>query len=502
MPRLARSEWYELTRDMNWTLSYADEDEVFPSVMCNTFGVPGEAWWSWDEPYKITYREYVHNQTAKEASVYAINAVMTRSDTYERLDVGWKAAMLAHYGALPLTEYLSVVGEARMARFGRACAWRNQALYGMLDEMRHTQLQAYFGHQLLPREPRADWAHRLLHTNNWGAVAARALLDDVCTAADATSIAVQLTFAIETGFTNLQFLGMAADALNVGDIDLSAMVSSIQTDEARHAQQGEPTIGILIANGRKDEAQRLVDIAFWRTWHLFATLTGSSMDYYVPLAHRMNSFKEFMTEWIIKQFLNQFRDLGLEKPWYWDEHFIPELEWFHHGQAISIWHLRPTVWWDPYAGARPAERQWLESKYPGWNESFGKMWDATAATIRDGEPDRSLASGSPLLCNICNLGVVRPADYAMGYVDTPDPFTLTRNGRTYSFCSVPCKWIFETNPERYEGFLTVSDRVLAGLVQPDAMMDYMSMSEADQGKDAENYAWARSQDHASVPAQG
>jgi hypothetical protein len=30
----------------------------------------------------------------------------------------------------------------------------------------------------------------------------------------------------------------------------------------------------------------------------------------------------------------------------------------------------------------------------------------------------------------------------------------------------------------------------------------MSMSEADQGKDAEDYAWARSQDHAPVPVKG
>ena len=59
-------------------------------------------------------------------------------------------------------------------------------------------------------------------------------------------MAIQLTFTFETGFTNLQFLGMAADAMEVGDIEFGALISSIQTDEARHAQQGEPTLKILL----------------------------------------------------------------------------------------------------------------------------------------------------------------------------------------------------------------------------------------------------------------
>jgi toluene monooxygenase system protein A len=94
---------------------------------------------------------------------------------------------------------------------------------------------------------------------------------------DAASLALQLTFALETGFTNLQFLGMAADALDVGDIEFGSLISSIQTDEARHAQQGGPTIRIFIDNGHKDWAQFLIDHMFWRSWRVFALLTGLSM---------------------------------------------------------------------------------------------------------------------------------------------------------------------------------------------------------------------------------
>ncbi|MQA13337.1 MAG: hypothetical protein GEV09_03950 [Pseudonocardiaceae bacterium] len=55
MPRLARSDWYDLTRDMNWTLANVDEEEARPKDLSNSCGVPAEKWWVWDEPNKITY---------------------------------------------------------------------------------------------------------------------------------------------------------------------------------------------------------------------------------------------------------------------------------------------------------------------------------------------------------------------------------------------------------------------------------------------------------------
>lgn len=40
MPALARSEWYDLTRDMNWTLSYVDQEQAWPQELSNTYGIP------------------------------------------------------------------------------------------------------------------------------------------------------------------------------------------------------------------------------------------------------------------------------------------------------------------------------------------------------------------------------------------------------------------------------------------------------------------------------
>lgn len=496
MPRLTRSEWYDLTRDMNWTLSYVDEAEAWPEDLSTSYGVPSDQWWTWDEPYKITYPEYVHNQVGKDTAVYSVNSVVARSKMYDQLDPGWKSAIIAHYGAISIPEYVAGIGEARMARFGRAAAWRNMAMFGTLDETRHGQIQTYFAYGLLGKEPRADWAHKTFHTNEWGAIAARSLFDDMFTANDAVSTAVQLTFTFETGFTNLQFLGMAADAMDVGDIDFGSLISSIQTDEARHAQQGEPTIKVLVANGRKDVAQKLVDHMFWRSWRVFSLLTGLSMDYYTPLENRSHSFKEFMNEWIVKQFLDQFRDFGLERPWYWDEHFLTELDWYHHALHMGVWFWRPTVWWNPDAGVSPAERDWLEEKYPGWNDTFGRMWDVVTDNARNGRIGQTLPETLPIVCNMCQIPVVSPMGHLVGKVASPLPLTETRDGRRYTFCSEPCRWIFRENPARFADHLSIVDRFLAGHIQPpnlEGALAYMGISLPEAGQDATNFAWAHEQ---------
>jgi toluene monooxygenase system protein A len=496
VPNLPRSAWYDLTRDMNWMLSYVTEEEAWPAELSNGFGLPAEAWWTWDEPYKITYPEYMNIQHGKDTEVYAVNAAVARSKMFDDLDPGWKSAIVAHYGAIAVPEYLASIGESRMGRFGRAAAWRNMATFGTLDEMRHGQIQTYIPYGLLGKEPRFDWALKTVHTNEWGAIAARSLFDDMFTANDAVSTAIQLTFTFETGFTNLQFLGMAADAMKVGDVNFGSLISSIQTDEARHAQQGEPTIKVLVANGRKDVAQKLVDHMFWRSWRIFALLTGLSMDYYTPLEQRSHSFKEFMQEWICKQFLDQFRDFGLEKPWYWDSIFIPELDWYHHALQLGVWYWRPTVWWNPDGGVSPEERDWLEEKYPGWNANYGRHWDVITANIRAGKPEATLPETLPMVCNMCHIPVVSPAGYNAGVLASPLPKILDRDGRRYTFCSEPCQWVFEQSPARFQGHLNIVDRFLAGHIQPptvEGAVAYMGLSLEEQGQDATNYAWAYAQ---------
>ena len=145
MPKLSRSDWYDLARDTNWTFRYVTEDEVFPEQLSGSHRVSAEGWLKWDEPYKIGYREYVHNQVTKDTTTYSLKNAIGRSKFFDALDPGWKSVIVAHYGAITMPDYLASIGEARMGRFGRAAAWRNTATFGTLDEVRHGQIHRVCG---------------------------------------------------------------------------------------------------------------------------------------------------------------------------------------------------------------------------------------------------------------------------------------------------------------------------------------------------------------------
>ena len=67
---LERSEWYDLARETNWTPSYVPESELFPEALCGARGIPESAWNTYDEPYKVSYREYVGVQREKDSGAY------------------------------------------------------------------------------------------------------------------------------------------------------------------------------------------------------------------------------------------------------------------------------------------------------------------------------------------------------------------------------------------------------------------------------------------------
>ena len=181
-------------------------------------------------------------------------------------------------------------------------------------------------------------------------------------AADAIDVAVQLNFVFETGFSNLQFMAMAAIADNAHDHLFEKALASIQTDESRHAQIGHPVLRILIDHGDKERAQYLVDKMWWRCWRLFIALTGTAMEYLTPVRARTRSFRQFMEEWIIEQFIKNLSEFRLERPWFW-ELFLEELDFAHHSLQLGLYAYRTTLWFD-VAAPDTRERSWLASAYP------------------------------------------------------------------------------------------------------------------------------------------
>src|SRR5438067_1285597 len=272
---LQRDEWLDLARKVDWEYSYVSAEEVFPPDIAGRPWLPHAEWRGWDEPYRSSYSDYVTTQHEKDRSVHAVREAVGRLEDFSKLDKVWLNALKFHSATLPLAEFAAVVGNLRAARFGRDSAWRTTATFGALDEARHTQIPLLLMHDLVRLAPQFDWTHKFYHTNNWVAIASRHLVDELLLGANPIEFAIATNFVFETGFTNLQFIGLSSLSHMVGDHMFEKMVGSIQTDEARHSQIGGAVLRILCQHDR-DHAQRLVDKWFWRSWQLFAVLTGFS----------------------------------------------------------------------------------------------------------------------------------------------------------------------------------------------------------------------------------
>jgi toluene monooxygenase system protein A len=487
---LKRSQWLDEARKLDWTFSYVSEADVFPEVAAGRPWLTQEAWQTWDEPFRTSYAEYVEGQSEKEGALDAVREAFGEGSQVGELPPGWRSAMKLHAATFPLAEFAAVIGNLRAARFGRDSAWRTTALLGALDELRHTQVPLLALHEHVRHDAQFDWTHRFYHSNDWVAIAARHLADELLLASDAVEFAIGTNFVFETGFTNLQFIGLTALAHDVGDKLFEKMLATIQSDEARHAQMGRPVLEIVARHDR-ERAQYLVDKYFWRSWHLFAITTGFAMDYLVPLAKRKTSFKEFVQEWVIDQYLQSLDELGLSKPWYWDT-FLQSLDHYHHMVYASAYTYRATVWFDLVLPS-PRERAWLRSKYPTSWEAFEPIWARIAERWRQADVGNEFAVHGTAIVGFCDLCQIvlsggTPARNAAS--------TLMHEGRKYIFCSEPCRWIFEREPERYASHRSVVGRVLAGDAPANLIAlvrRYFGLSHEVWGKDvaAGDYPWQK-----------
>jgi toluene monooxygenase system protein A len=490
MPKLNRDDWIDLGRKLDWNYSYVREEDVFPELLSGRPWLPHAEWQHWDEPYRTSYAEYVETQADKDAIVQGVREAVGRVEDFAKLDRSWLNGLKLHAATMAFTEFTAGIGDIRGARFGRDGAWRTMALFGALDEFRHTQIPLLLMHELVRWDPQFDWTHRLFHTNNWMAIALRHLVDEMCVGTDPLEFAIATNLVLETGFTNLQFIGLSAIAHDVGDRMFEKMVTSIQTDEARHAQIGHPVLATLIRHD-PERAQYLVDKWFWRSWIVFAVVTGFSMDYLTPLAARRTSFKEFMEEWITDQFQKTLTAFGLKRPWYWD-FFIEALDTYHHMVYASAYTYRATMWFD-FALPGPEERAWLREKYPHTWDLLDPVWERITERWRTSGPGiewSTQGATMPGFCNLCQIILSNgtPRGNAARVVE--------HLGRKYIFCSEPCAWIFSREPDRYADHKSVVDRMLAGEAPANLVeltRTYFEMNPDVRGEDMlrGRYPWLR-----------
>ncbi|HTM44217.1 MAG TPA: hypothetical protein VL137_04640 [Polyangiaceae bacterium] len=478
---LSREDWFELARDLDWEFSYVSDDRVFPPTLSGQPWLPREAWEKWDEPYHTTFSEYASTQHKKEESVVAACEAIGGIEQLKGIDPGWISGLKLHSASLPLAEFAAVIGNLRAARFARVSAWRNAALLGALDELRHTQIPLRLMHDLIKLDPGFDWTHKLMHSNNWVGIAGRHLSDELLLMSDPIEFAVATHFVFETGFTNLQFVGLSALAKRAGDTVFEKMVQSIQTDEARHSQIGLPVMEVVMKHDPA-YAQYLVDKWFWRSWLFFSIVTGFTMDYLTPLQSRTACFKEFVEEWILEQFQRSLDEVGLKRPWYWHT-FLSSLDHYHHMTYLAAYTHRATVWFDLVVPGKE-ERSWLAKKYPISWPTFEPMWEHIEQRWKAAGPHLEWGTHglTPIgFCSLCQLVLCG------GTCEHNSAVVKTYADGRRVFCSEPCAWIYEQEQDRYAAHEDVVKRILAGKAPANLMelvRGYFGLTKNVWGQDA------------------
>ena len=188
-------------------------------------------------------RDYVKIQREKEFGVSAIHDAFAPTFTTSSTRPHGGVPLICTWTLICMIEQMAITMQGRFCRFCADAPWRNLGVFGMMDETRHAQLDLRFSHDLIKNEAALRLVPEGVPYQRMGRDRRSAIFSTTsCSMPTASRLSLATSFTVEHGFTNIQFVALASDAMDAGDINFSNLLSSIQTDEARHAQLGFPTL--------------------------------------------------------------------------------------------------------------------------------------------------------------------------------------------------------------------------------------------------------------------
>lgn len=434
---------YERVKNIDWEPTYIKPEEKY--VETTRFHVPKKA----VDPFKTSIREYFTMEREKENRHYAILEASSRLQSTTP-DPRWMEGMKFVLSNLGAIEYSAGRQMGRMARVVAPMELRQGYMMQTLDEMRHTQLEmnTLRHHMRTWSDPAGYDIAAMAAGNSVGAGIFRSMVEDVMTC-DAVETALGLQIFIETAYSNIFFVGLSSAATVAGDPMMASTMLTIQSDESRHMANGYATLMTLLQDDRNIPLiQQVMDKWAWRAHMAFEVPLMLVADYMVR--QKTESAKEMSRRWVLEDFYGGFyqklEKYGIKEP-RWLPDIMKNIEWASHSAAVYLFGAWP-VFYHRYDPIDEREMEWFEGKYPGWYSHYGKFWE-TYKQMTD--PDAGMLilkalGGLPAFCQVCQLPWIFPRP------DASAGRAVDINGRKRVFCSAGCQWIYEQDPNHYEGF--------------------------------------------------
>lgn len=449
-----------MTRDLGWNLSYVKEDDVYDHAKYE--GIKIHDWDKWEDPFRLTVDAYWKYQSEKERKLYAIiDAFVQNNGHLTVTDARYINALKLWLNGITPMEYSAHKSFSRTARqfkgIGASIACQMQSI----DELRHAQTQIHsMSNYNRFYNGMDDWHHKSDHM--WYYQVPKSFFQDAESAGPFEFITA-ISFSFEYLLTNLLFVPFVSGAAYNGDMAAMTFGFSAQSDEARHMTLGLEVIKFMLEQDPDNLpiVQGWIDKWAWRGIRLL-TLVAMMQDYMLP--KRVMSWREAWDIYFEDNGMALFNDLaryGIKVPECIEQarkekNHISHQAWltFNSVNFLTNFHT-----WIP----KKEELDWLSAKYPETFDQYYRPRFEYLQKLEDqGEP--FLNKALPLTCQVCLI----PAFYT----EVENPTQLVHEecvymGEKFQFCSVPCRKIFEREPEKYVQALVPDHQIYQGNCFPE-----------------------------------
>lgn len=271
MAVLNRDDWYDIARDVEWTVSYVTQNEALAARWQGAAELSRDAWKSWGEfrdPDELTCREDDRCQDAAEA--LADHALDERViDEHHEVDRGHHPRWLYALGMLLTPQRYPVHGlqmaAAYVAQIAPSSTITHAAALQAADELRRVQRIAYRTRQLDLAHPALGFGRteRTTFENHKRWQAVRAVIEKLLVAFDWDEAFTALELAIKPAYDEIFVRQLAEVCRRAGD-ELDALVLDSLWQDAERARRWSTAL-VRFALSRADNRDAFEHhLARWR----------------------------------------------------------------------------------------------------------------------------------------------------------------------------------------------------------------------------------------------